>query len=107
MKIIENSLIPFPGFLAINLFGVIFIRKGGVLSEVAINHEQIHTAQMKELGFVGFYLVYFIEWLIRLFLPGNAYRNISFEKEAYQHEKDFEYLKDRQIFSMWHRNRIS
>jgi hypothetical protein len=107
MKIIENLLIPFPGFLAINLFGVIFIRKGGVLSEVVINHEQIHTAQMKELGYVGFYLIYFIEWLIRLFLPGNAYRNISFEKEAYQHEKDFGYLKDRQIFSMWHRNRIS
>lgn len=57
MKIIENSLIPFPGFLAINLFGVIFIRKGGVLSEVVINHEQIHTAQMKELGYVGFYLI--------------------------------------------------
>lgn len=27
MKIIYNNIIPFPGFAAINLFGVIFARK--------------------------------------------------------------------------------
>ena len=27
MKILYNTLIPFPGFTAINLFGVIFARK--------------------------------------------------------------------------------
>lgn len=101
MKIIENSLIPFPGFLAINLFGVIFIRKGGVLSEVAINHEQIHTAQMKELGYVGFYILYLIEWLIRLLVNKNAYKNISFEKEAYENENNPDYLSSRKRYAQW------
>ncbi len=101
MKIIENSLIPFPGFLAINLFGVIFIRKGGVLSEVVINHEQIHTAQMKELGYVGFYILYLIEWLIRLLVNKNAYKNISFEKEAYKHESNLDYLSSRKRYAQW------
>lgn len=92
MKIIENSLIPFKGFLAINIFGVIFIRKGGVLNEVVLNHEQIHTAQMKELGYVGFYILYLIEWIIRLFINKNAYKSISFEKEAFENERNLDYL---------------
>ena len=47
MKIIYNKIIPFKGFLAINLFGFLFARKK--LTEVNINHEKIHTEQMKEL----------------------------------------------------------
>ena len=94
MKIIENSLIPFKGFLAINIFGVIFIRKGGVLNEFVLNHEQIHTAQMKELGYVGFYILYLIEWIIRLFINKNAYKSISFEKEAHENERNLDYLSN-------------
>ena len=101
MKIIENSLIPFKGFLAINIFGVIFIRKGGVLNEVALNHEQIHTAQMKELGYVGFYILYLIEWIIRLFINKNAYKSISFEKEAYENERNLDYLSNRRHYAQW------
>ena len=83
MKIVRNHLIPFKGFIAINLFGVLFARHEAYISETVLNHKEIHTAQMKELGYVLFYVIYLIEWLIRLFLPGNAYRNISFEREAY------------------------
>ncbi len=101
MKIIENSLIPFKGFLAINIFGVIFIRKGGVLNEVVLNHEQIHTAQMKELGYVGFYILYLIEWIIRLFINKNAYKSISFEKEAYENERNLDYLSNRRHYAQW------
>lgn len=101
MKIIENSLIPFKGFLAINIFGVIFIRKGGVLNEVVLNHEQIHTAQMKELGYVGFYILYLIEWIIRLFINKNAYKSISFEKEAYENERNLDYLSNRRRYAQW------
>lgn len=86
MKIIYNNIIPFKGFIAINLFGVLFVRKDAVISEQTINHEKIHTAQMKEMLYIFFYLWYIIEWLIRLFMKGNAYRNISFEKEAYNHD---------------------
>ncbi len=104
MKIVENSLIPFPGFLAINLFGIVFVRKGHTLSEVALNHERIHTAQMKELGYVGFYILYLLEWVINLFVTPNAYYAITFEQEAYEHEKDLQYLATRKHFAMWHSN---
>ena len=55
MKIIYNNIIPFKGFLAINLFGVLFVR--GTyrdLSATVLNHEKIHTAQMKELWYIPF-----------------------------------------------------
>lgn len=102
MRIVRNSFIPFPGFAAINLFGVLFVRKGVEITERLLNHEMIHSAQMKELGYIPFYILYVLEWLVRLLLPGNAYRNISFEKEAYFFEKaGRRYLKWREPFGMW------
>lgn len=102
MKIIYNNIIPFPGFAAINLFGVVFARKKyRPLSETTINHEAIHTAQMKELLYVGFYLCYLAEWIVRLFMKGSAYRNISFEKEAYRCQRIPGYVQTRQRFAMW------
>lgn len=99
MKIIHNSIIPLPGFKAINLFGVLFVRKGCTLSDVDINHEAIHTEQMKELNYIFFYLWYLIEWVVRLFMDGNAYRNISFEQEAYDNQNYLEYLKKRPSYA--------
>ena len=98
MKIIKNNFIPFPGFAAINLFGVLFVRKGTRISLLLLNHESIHTAQMKELWYVGFYLLYLLEWLYRL-PGGRAYYNISFEKEAYLHQGDPGYLGKRKKFA--------
>ena len=85
MKIIYNNLIPFKGFIAINLFGVLFVRNEyknrfeseGFSTTTTLNHESIHTEQIKELGYIFFYIWYFIEWLLRLPF-GNAYYNISF-----------------------------
>ena len=101
MKIIYNNIIPFRGFVAINLFGLLFVRKEykGKIDSRTFNHESIHTAQMRELLYLGFYLAYVIEWCIRLFMRGNAYRNISFEREAYSNESDVEYLKERKHFA--------
>ena len=107
MKVIYNNIIPFPGYIAINLFGTMFVRKdlAHKFNEKSINHESIHTAQMKELGYVGFYLLYFLEWLVRLVIhPKTAYMGISFEKEAYAHEKDLDYLKTRKKFAQWRKN---
>ena len=105
MKVIYNSLIPWSGFYAINLFGVLFVRDKfkKPISRATLNHERIHTSQMKELLYLGFYLIYFFEWIFRLFLPGDAYKNISFEKEAYKNERNPDYLKTRKIFGMWRR----
>ena len=101
MKIIYNNIIPFKGFKCINLFGVLFVRKGCFMSEEDLNHERIHTAQMEEMLYVFFYLWYFIEWLIRLFRKGNAYKNLCFEKEAYNNEDDLTYLSTRPRFAWW------
>lgn len=80
--VIYNKLIPFEGFKAINLFGIIFARKP--LSSKDLVHEWVHTQQMKELLYIGFYLIYLIEWVVRLFINGKqAYNKISFEQEAY------------------------
>lgn len=102
MKIIYNNIIPFDGYLAINLFGILFVRSEykGQLSERVVNHESIHTAQMKELWYIPFYIWYVIEWFILLFKYGdNAYRNIRFEKEAFENEKNLDYLKTRKKFN--------
>ncbi len=101
MKIILNKIIPFgKKFYAINLFGILFAK--GPCGNVTINHERIHTAQMKELAFIGFYILYLIEWLIRLIQYRNyfkAYSNISFEREAYSNEKNLHYLSTRRHYS--------
>lgn len=99
MKIIYNKIIPFNGYKAINLFGVLFAREK--LNQIDINHERIHTAQMKELLYVGFYILYIIEWLLRLILIRDgheAYRMISFEVEAYREQDNLNYLKNRKKY---------
>lgn len=86
MRVIQNKIIPFPGFKAINLFGIIFTRSP--LNQVDLNHESIHTSQGRELLWVGFYILYFLEWLIKCAIYGTqkAYWNISFEREAFAGE---------------------
>lgn len=123
MKIIYNNFIPFDGYTAMNLFGVLFSRVKN-LSKRTINHEAIHTEQIKEMFVVGliiiaslilfcnisfwwlllspatFYIFYIIEWFIRLFINGSkAYRNISFEKEAYGNDDNLDYLNNRKLFA--------
>jgi len=91
MKIIRNNIIPFKGYKAINLFGVLFVRKNADIDELTINHEEIHTEQIKELWYVFFYLWYVVDWLIKLVIYRNfrdAYVNVVFEREAYANDED-------------------
>lgn len=100
MKIIYNNIIPFKGFKAINICGIVFVRKDvSRMTWIDYNHEKIHTEQMKEMLYIFFYLWYLIEWIIRLFRKGNAYRNISFEREAYTYEQSNNYCKNRKRFA--------
>lgn len=102
MKIIKNKFIPFKGFLAINLFGFLFTQaEKWRITPTVINHETIHTKQMKELGYILFYILYGIEYLIKILAYRNtlkAYYNISFEREAYQFEGDLDYLRRRKHY---------
>lgn len=106
MKVISNNIIPFKGFKSVNLFGVLFVRSEWIdrVGDVDINHESIHTAQMKELLYVGFYVAYLVEWLVRWIIERDrdaAYYKISFEREAYDNEKNFDYLKTRKHYAQW------
>lgn len=106
MKIIRNSIIPIgKGFGAINLFGILFAKHDMRLSEEVLNHEMIHTAQMKELLYLPFYIIYVCEWFVRMIqFKGRiytSYYNISFEKEAYRKGNDLTYLKNRRHFAQW------
>lgn len=102
MKIIYNNILPPKGFTAINLFGVIFVRKrSNPIDKYIVNHEAIHTAQVKELLFVPFYIFYILEWVIRCVQYKDwkqAYYNISFEREAYTNHCNLEYLNERKWY---------
>jgi len=125
-KLVFNDIIPFRGFLSMCLWPYIFVRNSAAsrYNTVVNNHEHIHAEQQKEMLAVGLVLAailclagcgwwsllalplflwwYCLEWLIRLILSGDghkAYRNISFEKEAYSNEKDLEYLSHREHFA--------
>ena len=109
MKIVYSKIIPTKGFLAINLFGTVFVREDARQRiernprkyEATWNHEAIHTEQMKETLYVGFYLLYFIFWLIRILTAPfkTAYVDISFEQEAYLNQGNLNYIKTRKRYS--------
>lgn len=101
MKIIHNHILPPRKYDAINILGLLFCRKGTLITGDLIQHERIHTAQMIEMGFIGFYLWYLVEWLIRLPMKGRAYTHISFEREAYAHMNDKNYLMRRRHYAWW------
>ena len=99
LKIVRTQILPFKGFTAINLLGMLFVHPGVYLSDELMNHERIHTAQQREMLFVFFYIAYFVEWMMRLPMRGNAYRNISFEREAYANQRNLDYLKHRRLYA--------
>lgn len=98
--VVQNNILPFKGFSAMNLFGIIFTRNISLLNGYVLNHESIHTKQILECGIVFFYILYLLEWLIKLIFYGKySYYNISFEREAYMHERNLQYLDNRKHYS--------
>ena len=74
-----------------------YLKEDGVF----LNHEKIHLRQQAELLIVLFYVWYVLEFLLRLLQYQDrhkAYRNISFEREAYHHESEIDYLKNRRAY---------
>lgn len=69
------------------------------INDKTLRHESIHIKQQGELLVLLFYIWYLVEWVFRLFGKGNAYRNISFEREAYANASDLGYLKKRRMFA--------
>lgn len=63
MKIIHTKHFPFGRYSTINLFGVLFTKRDN-LSKTTINHESIHTEQIKEMFYIFFYIWYGLEYII-------------------------------------------
>lgn len=121
LEIKYNKFIPFSGYFAMCVFDTIYIReenRNRPVSKRTINHEGIHLCQIEDfvpnpnnkkwrlhLGGCIFYVLYFIEWLIKLlfaiFTLGKvkAYRSISFEQEAYYNQNDYKYQDARKRFA--------
>lgn len=103
MIVLVNRFLFRKNFTAIALWPFILLRDSSLKSNlVFLNHERIHLRQQLEMLLVIFYIWYGVEFLIRLFQYKNshlAYRNISFEREAYKNERDLHYLKQRSFWS--------
>ena len=125
-KIIFNDTIPFKGYKAMALWPWVFVRNECKERFTAIdsNHETIHLRQQVEMLIVGviltlilficgiswwslfalpiFFIWYGVEWFLRWVAYGFdghlAYKNISFEQEAYLNEMDFDYQRVRNHF---------
>ena len=109
--IVRNSKIPalFSWVIvvyAITLFPFIFIRDAG--NEVTIRHETIHHQQYVELYVVGFLLLYVTDWaagVLKYRDTQKAYYRIRFEQEAYENDKDKNYLEVREPYA-WKKYKI-
>ena len=92
---------------AITLYPFVVVRHARLKDdEVLINHEKIHLKQQAELLVLGFYILYLGEYVWRYAQYRSqykAYRNISFEREAYDNESDFNYLKNRPLWAVFNK----
>ena len=91
------------GFRGITLWPFIVLRDRKMKSDaVLMNHERIHLRQQLELLVLPFYVWYVLEYLVRLIHLKNArkaYRNISFEREAYTNDTNLTYLRTRKFWA--------
>lgn len=102
MWLIKTNFIIPKGFSGITLYPFVFAHKKVNANKVFINHEKIHLRQQIELLIIPFFIWYFFEFLFRLIQFKNkkaAYRNISFEKEAYANEQNENYLQYRKFYN--------
>ncbi len=100
--IVAKYLIP-NGFRGMTIFPFVLLKYNhDSKNATIINHEKIHLRQQAELLILPFFIWYFLEFLIRFLQYKNkdlAYRNISFEREAYENEYTLDYLQKRPFFS--------
>lgn len=124
MLIIRNKHIPIAGFSAMNILGVLFVRKEAKINDETLRHEAIHTQQQYEIVGLSaliaiilsthfatlWYLamaiampiaLYIVAWLIELLLPPffSAYKDSPFEREAYANDNNPDYLVTRPPFA--------
>lgn len=95
------KLLSFGFASGITVWPLIFIQEKYKTSEVILNHERIHIRQQLETLLLGFFIIYLFQYLLYRLNNNHidAYKKISFEREAYQFETDLGYLKKRKLFA--------
>lgn len=117
MKIVYNKYIPFKGYRVLNFFGILFVRdesgKKPTLSAQTLNHEEIHNAQMRELLYIPYYILYLCEYVYRRVasvlangvkaftskVQKETYHKVSFELEAESGASDPNYISTRSKYA--------
>ena len=93
--------VPFFWVEAMAFFPFVFLKRKSP-SPKLLNHECIHLRQQLEMGLILFYIWYLAEYFVGLIQYKKhylAYLSISFEREAYMNEKNFEYLNQRKFWA--------
>lgn len=99
--IVAKYLIP-KGYSGMTVFPFVIVKYSLDKRDIVfINHEKIHLRQQMELLIIPFFIWYGVEYIFRLYQCKNtylAYKNISFEREAYANEMNLKYLDNRGFF---------
>jgi hypothetical protein len=112
MKIVENKILPFGHYTAMTLGKFIFTKDASKITEKVQRHEAIHYCQQAELAYIIFFIMYFLSFVTQFIrcafiknlgrvengnnsLWSRSYRTVLFEREAYLHEDEPEYLENR------------
>lgn len=113
-KVIQTKLVPEGNIAAITLFGLVFTRHKEWVDRYVLNHELIHCHQQLEWLYLPFFILYGLEWVKNILLQlhekgaridmDRAYHDISFEKEAYRHDHDLNYLKHRKLYANYRKH---
>lgn len=98
MKVLRKSVLcRILGVNGITLYPFVFVRDANP-AESLLNHERIHIAQVERLGVARFYFLYLKEYFQNRrkgLSHQGAYREISFEKEAFRFQDNPEELLGR------------
>jgi hypothetical protein len=90
-------------FNALAIWPFIILRERDLRGDqVLLHHERIHLKQQMELLWIFFFLLYFAEFLAKVIIYREfkrAYRNISFEREAYHQERNPDYARNKPFWS--------
>ena len=96
---------PFAGYKALTICPWVFIRESAKQRYTPTDnrHETTHGYQQIETLWILFFVLYGLEWLIKLsfckFNSDRAYRSISFEQEAYANQGKVDYNNTRKHYA--------
>ena len=103
MLIFSKRIFLSPSFIALAVWPFIVLRDKDLIGDAnVINHERIHLRQQLEMGWIFYFIWYLAEFVFFYFKTRDffrAYHSISFEREAYAHERDEDYLVNRKFWS--------